>query len=651
MSQPLPHSTNLLAALMAGDSTALVAFHGLLQSFQTAAGASARLLATDGSVGSTYACTLPPAVQATADSLLQELADESAAGTQPGADERTSVVATTATVAVASIVISAVALLLLALRAGRMVATPASVVAVAEPAAAASWKQQAPVGSAQTRWYTRLHSALRQIDAFPLLHPIPEGGSPVKHSTARGGCWTWLGAVVAVNLIALLIIQREADNAQSTTKIVGVTSALTTDVMSNTAQAVSRRPEVSAALGSGAALRLDLLAAGDGDGACANVLWSSSGLLAGSFIKLEDSASVEQASCAAAGGASVHSWMCDNCLLDSGTTLSISLPWSCQSLALRLVAVAADGSASVVAAAPALESNATDGSLLSSVRWEAPAMLTLRTDALVSTKTASRTRGYQLLAPTLQTVAIPPAAPLRPASTRVAISIGLPPSVIASHVKVSQRVTLMQLLSSIAGIAGTFALFGRGSQLSASLLSWLQKRRELRRLTKQPVRRATLKRPAGGSTVSVELSATVGDVPASSTFPVLSESAGAKLSPGQPDPPPPATHISAALAALAPGSMPQQRRLSTANGGAAVTAARKSVAQPAAMVARGFVADLDGFDDEAAPKMQFPPSRGRRNVGRPSAASVAFSPNVSSTAPVSSVRSGRFGVVNPLLDT
>lgn len=435
----------------------------------TVTGSGSRLLSASG-------CALPPALRTTANLRLKQISDDTEYEADAGAglltaDGKATTLLKIVAAAGGSVVVSTLALVVLALALGnRQPDAPTAAAAGSSrklgPAPAAAPPAEEDSDSTSGCCYVlgccgRVPRALRFIDMFAMLHRVPEGQSPVKRATMLGGVWSWLGVLVALNLIAVLNLQREADNVQSATKIVGVTSSLTDDVLASTSQANVRLIDASPVFSGSDTLRLDLLAAGDGADACADALWSSGGLLSGNFTKLAT------ASCPAAG-ANVHSWTCRNCMLDRTAALAISLPWSCQALALRLAVVAADGSTSVASAAPSVSSG-----LLSSVRWEAPLILTLRTDALLSAADPIRTRGYQMLAPTLSVEPVPAGTPLRPASARVTIDLELPPSTICSHIKLSERVTLLQLLSSVGGIAGVFGVFGNVFRVHELLLAFL----------------------------------------------------------------------------------------------------------------------------------------------------------------------------------
>ncbi len=120
-------------------------------------------------------------------------------------------------------------------------------------------------------------------------------------------------------------------------------------------------------------------------------------------------------------------------------------------------AAAADASGSVhnIQMASA-DSMATPTSLLSTAAWEVAPLLAIQQDSF----TGRVTRGYQLVAVSSSSTFTATPAALKPAEASVALHISLPIQPFYSSTTLSEKLSVLQLLSSIVGLTGIFSAFG-----------------------------------------------------------------------------------------------------------------------------------------------------------------------------------------------
>lgn len=328
----------------------------------------------------------------------------------------------------------------------------ASAGAAAPPGSSA---QQAPPASPPTRAAARhgcrhragacLRRWLMEADQFSLVHKVEPFRSPLEVETPLGGTCTILGALAILAIWAVLILQRAQNNVQRT-----ITVDAAFDDQQVQAVAATQQASSSGVTG----LHVIVTAAGE-PGECANLVsWRSGGLFAGTFTH----------SVTSCGVAAQHVFSCPDCVVTAGSTLEAVLPWSCQALLMQAVAVSELGemsirSAAAAAPAPAPDADPTVVTLLAAVDADVPPMLLLQND---TTKDGSpTTRGYRLLPGSIALATRDVQVDdFTPAIASVRLAVNLSPSGIYQNIQLSERITLVQLLSQLVGMVGLLGAFG-----------------------------------------------------------------------------------------------------------------------------------------------------------------------------------------------
>lgn len=162
-------------------------------------------------------------------------------------------------------------------------------------------------------------------------------------------------------------------------------------------------------------------------------------------------------------------FVCPDCLLSAAAVLRFALHHSCQAMVLQLGAVTANGSITVATAPPAETAGSAQAGLLARVAWAvAPVLGTHAEDG----QPKSRTRGYQLLPLSLDAVHKPTAAPatLQPAAAEVVVTVSLPLQPLYSATVLSQKTSLVELLSSVLALSGIFGIFARVFAISEGMM-------------------------------------------------------------------------------------------------------------------------------------------------------------------------------------
>lgn len=290
-------------------------------------------------------------------------------------------------------------------------------------------------------------AALVVIDQLNVNHLPAVGRAPVSQLTPFGGCCSLLGALAIALSWAVLIVQRQVAPVVIAASIDGLSAR---DAAAAGAGAL---PGVSST-GSLSGVHIALTAAGGEAGACAsNVSFAASAGLA-----------FQRVGSGGCGSVATHVFACPTCALGSIAELTVTLPWQCQSLLFEAYAVSHAGAVSIwnTSAAPSVVAAASatlagaEATLLSTVSVELQPMLLLQTDA---SNGGRRTRGYQLLGgETTTTEATVAADAFTPGSASVVVTFDLAPPPIYQSITVTERVTVLQLLSSLVGMLQLFSV-------------------------------------------------------------------------------------------------------------------------------------------------------------------------------------------------
>jgi alpha-tubulin suppressor-like RCC1 family protein len=319
-------------------------------------------------------------------------------------------------------------------------------------------------GPCTNRCRARISWIFRTIDAFRLFHLYKEGEYVQSRSTDVGGGCTLIGICTVFALAAALIVQRFNNNELEQQSIAPIRmETLDTSKSMN----VRMAPPVADAYlskvlpGSMSGLHIVIAAAGESVNSCHPAAWSHSGLSSGQFIFSAD----RTGSC---GAWTLLHFACSDCLFTEGSSMNVTFPWHCQSLVMRGLSVASDGSIKQVDIASYPQTTGStnlqpNGALLQRIDVGVSPMLEIRNNSL----TKSSTRGYQLLpAHSTGTYAAPlvPASGqsslIQPLASNVSVRISFSPPQLFISVQISEKQTVLELISSIIGLTAIFSVFG-----------------------------------------------------------------------------------------------------------------------------------------------------------------------------------------------
>ena len=293
-----------------------------------------------------------------------------------------------------------------------------------------------------------LAAALARADVFTAADRVVDGRF-ARSKRAVGGAFTLLGLVAFATLALTLILQRAADNVAANASVLllsgpSAAGALALPVFGDTGR-----------WGSGIQVRVTASCdAGAGAGGAA---WSATEPAAWSLAP--------PAPCGAPGVAQLV-FRCADCRdLTASSSLSLALHHSCQSLLVEAAALDAAGGVSAFATVAA----APPGALLSSIAWTLPTLLAVVNS---SVPTAASARGFTLTALPAAVKSAPlapapggapggaPGALVAPAAAAVSLTLSFALQTFYTQTTLTPRQTVVQLLSSIIGVAGIFGLFG-----------------------------------------------------------------------------------------------------------------------------------------------------------------------------------------------
>lgn len=239
----------------------------------------------------------------------------------------------------------------------------------------------------------------------------------------------------------MLVLQRAADNVNSQRSVVVLDAA--------SANLLSALPVFRAAPWGGG-LQVRITASGDGNVCASGATWSGT----------DSGWALTRTAACGRTAASQLVFSCADCVLTPDSTLSVVLPYSCQSLLVE--AAAMDGAGAVTAfALPAVETTAMPGTLLSSISWTLPTLL-----SIVNSSISPSARGFTLTEATHAVVSSPlddaegGGLAVSPNAASVTITIVLPLNTFYAVTVLSEKQSFTALLSSIVGLAGVFGFFG-----------------------------------------------------------------------------------------------------------------------------------------------------------------------------------------------
>ncbi len=334
---------------------------------------------------------------------------------------------------------------------------------------------------------------LPAVDQFSTREPQIDGEPLVKQSTGLGGLFSVLSVVTMATMAVVLTVRRADDNVLVQQSL-NVLEGGATPTSASAAWASTAQPGGTSVTG----LRIRVLAHGEPDRGCAMPLtWSSSGLRSGSWA-------LETAPDCGDGATAALAFSCPACFFTGESALEFVLPFSCQELELSAMAVDAAGGMALVSvplassrAAPGLADGSSGGGLLSTLAWQLAPLYGERTDQLNS----RATRGYQMVGVSVATTLTPLAQGLpsiKPAEESVVVRIVLPLQPFYSSTVLSEKVSTVQLVTSIFGLTGVFALFGVGFKATLAAHDSVCKRCRARQLVPRALSRKRI--AASGAT-------------------------------------------------------------------------------------------------------------------------------------------------------
>ena len=288
---------------------------------------------------------------------------------------------------------------------------------------------------------TAADALLIRFDAFALSVPRRFDYPNDLKPRPIGGVFTLIGGIAFATLALVLILQRAADNINIQRSVV---------VLDTLAAAAAAALPVFSSQPWGAGLQVRITASGDGDICASGATWSATDV------------GWRFTSVASCGGSAASQliFSCADCVLSALSSISISLHYSCQSL--RIEAAAMDGSGAVTAyALPLRETTAAPGSLLSSIMWTLPILLSVVNSTVSpSGRGFTLTEASHLVTSQTLTAAVGGGLAVLPTASSIGIKIALPLNTFYAVTVLSEKQSIILLFTSIVGLAGVFGFFG-----------------------------------------------------------------------------------------------------------------------------------------------------------------------------------------------
>ncbi len=146
---------------------------------------------------------------------------------------------------------------------------------------------------------------------------------------------------------------------------------------------------------------------------------------------------------------------CDNCVFSGDSELRVTLAYSCEALVVTARSVDAAGTTHSLQM-PVSVTTGTETSMLATVKWEiAPLLATQR-----NTVTNTFTKGYEAIAGSAASTMEDAQSTIKPLESSIDVRVLLPIQPFYHSTIISEKVSVLQLLSSIVGLTGIFAGFG-----------------------------------------------------------------------------------------------------------------------------------------------------------------------------------------------
>ena len=282
---------------------------------------------------------------------------------------------------------------------------------------------------------------LKYIDAFALSHTVDDGHSPIKNRTGLGGTCTLFAATTISVIAIVLILMRNNDN---------ILKQASLSVLDNEAlQSLETATWAETAGLSG--FQLYLTIQGESVSSTSNCTAPmsifDSGLKNGKWIFSTRSNVCD------GKDVSLLTFSCSDCIFSPTSLLQLIFPYSCQSILVDAIAIDASGSVRTIHMPSSEEMGV---SFLTSLSWELAPLLSIQNDNF----TNQRTKGYQLVGLTSSSTFETSATLIKPAESTIQVNFKLTLQSFYSITTLSEKISKLQLLSSIIGLSGIFSAFG-----------------------------------------------------------------------------------------------------------------------------------------------------------------------------------------------
>ena len=291
----------------------------------------------------------------------------------------------------------------------------------------------------ESSWGKTTGALLASFDSFGLIgSDVKEGHSPVQQSRPLGGAFSLLSTIIMATLTTALVLSFEYDNVIDQQAIVLLSDE-------HRAQALSL-PEFKGPKGQGVQVRVT---ASGNLGACmAPLSWSAT----------ESGWTFRSTPVCGSGSSSQLDFSCASCSFTPTSALDVMLHYSCQTLSIEAAAVGASGDV-IAFALPLAETTASAGALVSSVSWSLEPLLAIVNSTIKDTLS---TRGFTLAVIDYTVVKQMPAVEgtglaVAPKAATVSLHITLPLSSFTVILSLAQRMSLLDLVSSLTSLLGIFA--------------------------------------------------------------------------------------------------------------------------------------------------------------------------------------------------
>ena len=348
-------------------------------------------------------------------------------------------------------------------------------------------RYQHPLLQLLTKYMTR---ALEMVDAFALQHNLQRGQAVTREPTPFGGMCSIAGYATLFVLAIVLIIRRNADNEliQESLSVLDDNVLNSLNTMKWTLSSQASIPKYTTTQGH---VRFRVVVAGDMNKPCEIETWSTTGITHGHFqyasdypdrscyypktTNLDNDNSIQSSS----PFISHLVWSCSECLLSPHSSLTFTLPSSCQTLVMEAITIGADGSVTQLSTgthegtdSPTEIQRVIDYGPIKKITWSVLPLLVARRDI----RTGEALRGYTIMdggisidryIPTLlsstivsnDTTSITHTyATSTETGVSVTISMNLQPFYTLTIL--SEKTSVLQLFANIAGLMGIFSIFG-----------------------------------------------------------------------------------------------------------------------------------------------------------------------------------------------